>query len=60
MSALRAQATVSVTAIERNCERLGRELHAGTMLCAVVKADGYGRWRELAGGCYGSRGARAA
>jgi alanine racemase len=33
---------VDVGAIERNVARLGRELDAGTALCAVVKADGYG------------------
>ncbi len=42
MSAHRAAARVNVAAIERNCERLRRELHDGTELCAVVKADGYG------------------
>ncbi|MFI4990882.1 MAG: alanine racemase [Solirubrobacterales bacterium] len=38
----RAQASVNVAAIARNCARLGSELRAGTQLCAVVKADGYG------------------
>jgi alanine racemase len=42
MSIARAQARVNVAAIERNCARLCRELHSGTVLCAVVKADGYG------------------
>jgi alanine racemase len=42
MSVARAQAKVNVAAIERNCARLCKELHAGTSLCAVVKADGYG------------------
>ena len=42
MSAARAQAPVNIAAIERNCSRLCRELQAGTTLCAVVKADGYG------------------
>jgi alanine racemase len=42
VSAVRAQARVDVGAIERNVARLGRELGAGTALCAVVKADGYG------------------
>src|SRR5947208_879964 len=37
---LRAVARVSVGAIERNCRRLLDV--AGTPLCAVVKADGYG------------------
>lgn len=36
----RAVARVDVGAIERNCRRLARV--AGTRLCAVVKADGYG------------------
>ncbi|MEA2156266.1 MAG: alanine racemase [Solirubrobacteraceae bacterium] len=38
----RAVARVNVAAIERNVARLRRELAAGTGLCAVVKADGYG------------------
>jgi alanine racemase len=42
MSAQRAQASVNVAAIERNCSRLRAELRAGAELCAVVKADGYG------------------
>ena len=42
MSPLRALARVNVAAIERNVGRLRRELRAGTELCAVVKADGYG------------------
>jgi alanine racemase len=40
--ALRALARINVAAIERNVARLRRELQAGTELCAVVKADGYG------------------
>ncbi len=39
---LRALARVNLAAIERNCERLGKELGTGTALGAVVKADGYG------------------
>ena len=35
-------ARVDVGAIERNCARLLAGLGAGTALCAVVKADGYG------------------
>lgn len=56
MTAPRAQASVNVAAIERNCERLRAELRAGAELCAVVKADGYGHGAEqsaraaLAGG----------
>jgi alanine racemase len=42
MSVARAQARINVAAIERNCSRLCKELHGGTVLCAVVKADGYG------------------
>jgi alanine racemase len=42
VSPLRALARVNVAAIERNVGRLRRELPAGTELCAVVKADGYG------------------
>ena len=39
---VRAQASVSVAAIERNCARLCSELRSTVALCAVVKADGYG------------------
>jgi alanine racemase len=39
---VRAQASVNVAAIERNCERLRSELRGSALLCAVVKADGYG------------------
>jgi alanine racemase len=42
MTLRRAQASVNVAAIERNCSRLGSELREGVELCAVVKADGYG------------------
>jgi alanine racemase len=38
----RAQARVNLAAIERNCARLCSELRHGAVLCAVVKADGYG------------------
>jgi alanine racemase len=38
----RAQASVNLAAIERNCRRLCTQLHRQTALCAVVKADGYG------------------
>jgi alanine racemase len=40
--ARRAVAEVNLAAIERNCARLRSELRGGAMLCAVVKADGYG------------------
>jgi alanine racemase len=52
----RAQASVNVAAIERNCSRLRAEMRSGTELCAVVKADGYGHgavqsaFAALAGG----------
>src|SRR6185295_19324312 len=39
---LRALARVNLAAVQRNCERLRRELGARTELAAVVKADGYG------------------
>jgi alanine racemase len=39
--AVRALARVNLSAIERNVARLAREA-PGTMLCAVVKAEGYG------------------
>jgi alanine racemase len=42
VSTPRAQASVDVAAIERNCARLRAELRADGRLCAVVKADGYG------------------
>jgi alanine racemase len=38
----RATAWIDLGALERNCERLGRELGERTSLCAVVKGDGYG------------------
>ncbi len=55
-TAPRAQASVNVAAIERNCTRLRSALRSGAELCAVVKADGYGHGAEqsaraaLAGG----------
>ncbi len=42
MSTRRAQASVNVAAIGRNCARLRTQLRRGAALCAVVKADGYG------------------
>jgi alanine racemase len=42
VTARRAQASVNVAAIERNCAQLRSELREGVALCAVVKADGYG------------------
>lgn len=42
MTPPRAQASVNVGAIARNCSRLRSELRGGAQLCAVVKADGYG------------------
>ncbi len=38
----RADASVNLAALERNCARMRRELQGGAALCAVVKADGYG------------------
>ncbi len=38
----RAVARIDAGAVERNCRRLRSEIGAGTALCAVVKADGYG------------------
>jgi alanine racemase len=45
---VRALARVNLAAIERNVRRLRRDLAAGTQLCAVVKADGYGHGAEQA------------
>jgi len=45
----RAVARVDVGAIRRNCERLKGTVGAGTRLCAVVKADGYGHGAAAAG-----------
>ncbi len=42
MTPARALARINLAAISRNCGRLGSQLHEGAMLCAVVKADGYG------------------
>jgi alanine racemase len=39
---LRALARVNLAAIERNAGRMRRELDPRVVLCAVVKADGYG------------------
>jgi alanine racemase len=50
----RAQASVNMAAIERNCSRLRSELGEGVKLCAVVKADGYGH-----GAVQSARGALA-
>src|SRR5258708_35702939 len=38
----RAVASINLAAVGRNCERLRGELRDGAVLCAVVKADGYG------------------
>jgi alanine racemase len=40
--AVRALARVNLAAIERNVRRLRDTLQAGTEICVVVKADGYG------------------
>src|ERR1700722_12602519 len=42
MTPPRAQASVNVAAIERNCARLRGKLRRGAELCAGVAADGYG------------------
>jgi len=53
---MRAVARVDTGAVERNCAHLKATLGAGSELCAVVKADGYGHGAEacaaaaLAGG----------
>ncbi|HEY5317694.1 MAG TPA: alanine racemase, partial [Solirubrobacteraceae bacterium] len=39
---VRALARVNLAAIERNTDRIRRELDPRVLLCAVVKADGYG------------------
>jgi alanine racemase len=49
LSAVRAQASVNVAAIERNCARLHSECARGVALCAVVKANGYGHGANAAG-----------
>jgi alanine racemase len=46
---LRALARVNLAAIERNVARLRRELVNGALMCAVVKADGYGHGAVQAG-----------
>jgi alanine racemase len=38
----RAVASINLAAVRRNCERLRGELRGDALLCAVVKADGYG------------------
>jgi alanine racemase len=44
----RAEARIDAGAIAHNCERLRRELGAGTAFGAVVKADGYGHGARTA------------
>ncbi len=51
---MRAVARVDAAAIERNCARLCAELRDGALLCAVVKANGYGH-----GAVESARAARA-
>ena len=43
----RVQALIDQRAIEANCARLRRDLRAGTVLCAVVKGNGYGHGMRL-------------
>jgi alanine racemase len=45
----RAVARVDLGAVERNCRRLLGELPEGGLLCAVVKANGYGHGAAAAG-----------
>src|SRR5262245_27270678 len=45
----RALAVVDVGAVERNCRALKVRLGAGTELCAVVKANGYGHGAAACG-----------
>jgi alanine racemase len=52
--ALRALARVNLAAIERNCARLRAGLQPGSVLCAVVKANGYGH-----GATHAARAAQA-
>jgi alanine racemase len=52
---VRALARVNLAAVERNVQHLRAGLRAGTDLCAVVKADGYGH-----GAAPAARAARAA
>jgi alanine racemase len=54
----RAVAEVNLGAIERNCARLRSQLRGGAMLCAVVKADGYGHGALRAAQAALSGGAR--
>jgi alanine racemase len=46
---VRALARVNLAAIERNAQRLKRQLTGGAALCAVVKAGGYGHGAAAAG-----------
>src|SRR3954453_20771568 len=53
---LRALARVNLAAIERNCARLA-DVAAPAVLCAVVKADGYGHGAVAAAGAPEAGGA---
>jgi alanine racemase len=55
---VRAVARVNLAAIERNVARLLSLLDSRTMLCAVVKADGYGHGAVQAGQAALAAGAR--
>jgi alanine racemase len=46
----RALARIDLAAVQRNCARLSSELAAGTELCAVVKAEGYGHGADSCAG----------
>jgi len=54
----RAVARVNLAAIERNCARMLGELRGDAMLCAVVKADGYGHGASAAARAALAGGAR--
>src|SRR4051794_41843688 len=54
----RAEARIDLGAIRDNCARLARELRGDAVLCAVVKADGYGHGAVEAAGAAMRGGAR--
>src|SRR3954466_12924780 len=54
----RAEARIDLGAIRDNCARLARELRGDAVLCAVVKADGYGHGAVEAAGAALRGGAR--
>jgi alanine racemase len=54
----RAEALISLGAIQRNCERIAGSLTGGARLCAVVKANGYGHGAVAVGRAAIEGGAR--